>query len=625
MPINAAGEDSASSKRGLGKRAACDPQATIANYYNVNVDGHDAFKADPTVSSVALDAPTSSGYFNNFKNAPGANSAYAYMGYAIVNKGKTGYDTNWCAKQCDSIAGCLSFNIYFERDPTIEPGAGCKNPTAFANIKCSFWGTALDSTTANNYGQWRDDFQVGIAGSNAYTSYKVGGPIDKWSSPQKLDTATMNAPLWDCSNTWTYLGYKMFQSGPYDPNLCAAACDAQTAYNVAHPPSKGKPVKCAAFGTYILTMTNKTSSYQMGQMCTLYTSAWDSQYAVNKASYDDGIGAKYTYSYSFFYSKPDIQPVCTSDINYLISSGSDFCTSFNGYSAPTVTATATQTPNAIVEIVTTTFSTSIAMDPNVKPTATITADVQWKRDEASPSDSAVLSNNATYATVANVGPSTAVTLASYVATLTAANGTVPTDAPDNVVAPAAKRHLVERAVATPASIASWPSARIAEACSSVATGTTTTTLTATLPASHTTSYVSLVAATTLQACVIPSQNPDYIVFNPVWGKWNGDTVGDLGYSVASREVTVQLPFAINIGKVSSNVLIVGTNGYVGAPTLTKLFQLLLTCRIQVKIGDSSTVLSAFAGQGGGLYIYGGTNGVFYRYAYFHLNAQQKQS
>jgi len=313
VPINSAGDDSDSSDSANKKRAACAPQATIANYYSVDVGSYSAFKADPTISSVAVSAPTPSGYFQTMKNLPGANSAYAYLGYAVVNKGQSGYDTNWCANKCTSISGCLSFNIYFERDPVIEPGTGCTNPAAFANVKCSFWGAPLDSTTAKNTGQWRSQFQVAIAGSNSYTTRKIGGPVDGYTGPTALNNATMNAPLRDCSNTWTYLGYKLYQSGPYDPALCGAACTAQTQYNLAHPPSSGaSPVQCAAFGSYLLTMTNSTGAYPLGQMCTMYTSNWDKQYAVNTASYNDAIGAKYTYSYSFFYYNDDNQPVCSS-------------------------------------------------------------------------------------------------------------------------------------------------------------------------------------------------------------------------------------------------------------------------------------------------------------------------
>ncbi|KAF2722470.1 hypothetical protein K431DRAFT_221934 [Polychaeton citri CBS 116435] len=319
-PINSAGEDDsdAPAKRAipfgqpLERRKACDPQPTVPNYYSVNVDSYSAFKADPTISSVASSATNPSGYFSNFKNLPGASNAYAYLGYTLVKSGQ--YDVDFCASKCNAKSGCLAFNIWFERDPVVDPGTGCTNPDAFANVKCSFWGSGLDSKTANNYGQWRSQFQVGVAGSNGYTSYKLGGPVDDYTNPpQYFNTSVMNSPLRDCAGTWTYMGYKLFQSGPYDARLCAAACDAQTDYDKKHPPSDGSTVPlCGAFGSYVLTLTNSTGSYVQGQMCTLYTSNWDKQYAVNTVSYDDSIGAKYTYTYSYFYSKPENQPTCSS-------------------------------------------------------------------------------------------------------------------------------------------------------------------------------------------------------------------------------------------------------------------------------------------------------------------------
>lgn len=55
----------------------------------------------------------------------------AYLGYSVVQT----YDVATCAQKCTAKAGCLAFNIYFERDPTLEPGTGCVDPPAFANIK----------------------------------------------------------------------------------------------------------------------------------------------------------------------------------------------------------------------------------------------------------------------------------------------------------------------------------------------------------------------------------------------------------------------------------------------------------------------------------------------------------
>lgn len=243
------------------KRGNRSPQPTIANVCNVKLGSAAEFRADPTIASVASNAnPAPTGYYQNFKNLGGANSAINYLGYTVVN---TGYDVDYCAAKCTSKAGCLSFNIYFERDPTVDLGNDCPDPEAFAKIKCSFWGTGLDTSTANNIGQWRNKFEVAIAGSNAYTSYKLGGPIEGWTGPQDLGTKALNAPLWDCSDTWSYLGYKLLQAGSVDPRLCATACDAQSAYNKKHPAPDGA-VACNAFGSYILTKTNATGSYQHG-------------------------------------------------------------------------------------------------------------------------------------------------------------------------------------------------------------------------------------------------------------------------------------------------------------------------------------------------------------------------
>jgi hypothetical protein len=297
------------------KRAACQSQPSISNFYNVALDSAAAFRADAKIASVANTANASpSGYYQTFRNEKAANSAMNYLGYSVVPEGK-GYDVDWCAAKCTSKAGCLGFNIFFERDPKSEPGPTCEDPAAFANIKCSFWGTALDLSTAKNKGQWRARFEVAIAGSNAYTSYKLGGPVTGWSGPQDLGTKAMNAPLWDCTNTWSYLGYKLLQAGSVDPRLCATACDTQSEVNSQYPPLDAQgnpkpPVTCNAFGSYILTKTNATGSYQHGQMCTFYTAYWDAKYAVNTGGFDGAANTQYTFSYSTFYGKQGKQPIC---------------------------------------------------------------------------------------------------------------------------------------------------------------------------------------------------------------------------------------------------------------------------------------------------------------------------
>lgn len=297
----------------LRKRGDCSFQKPVfPNLYNVELADPAKFKADAKIAEIANGAPTPRGYYQNFKNKPAANSAMNYLGYSVIQSGK--YDVQYCADKCDAKAGCLAFNIYFERDPAQAPNADlCPLPEAILNMKCSYWGTGLDEKTLTNPGQWRAKFWVSIAGSNAYTSYKMDGPVAGWTGPQKLDTTAMNAPLYDCQNRWSYLGYKLLQAGSVDPNLCRAACDAQTEYNAAHPTATD-PYPCNAFGSYILNKNNATGTYQQGQMCTFYTANWDAKlFAKNTGSSDPSIGAKYTYTHSTFYGKEGVQPECDAE------------------------------------------------------------------------------------------------------------------------------------------------------------------------------------------------------------------------------------------------------------------------------------------------------------------------
>lgn len=64
-------------------------------------------------------------------------------------------------------------------------------------------------------------------------------------------SAALNAPL-NCNGADTFIGSKLFNSGPFDESLCAAACTAQSAYNLKHPPSSGTPKLCQYYNTYVL-------------------------------------------------------------------------------------------------------------------------------------------------------------------------------------------------------------------------------------------------------------------------------------------------------------------------------------------------------------------------------------
>ncbi|KAK5019777.1 hypothetical protein LTR16_000280 [Cryomyces antarcticus] len=285
-------------KRDLGKRdGSCAVQPTGILSLVPSPDTASAFLAADVFAAAATSASTPSGYTDTFTNLKASNNAYGYMGYTTLQS----YNPTLCSQKCDKINGCAAFNIYFERDPSLDPNSiNCPNPKSVTNIKCVFWGGPVTAANANNAGQWRDSFQVVIAGSNGYVNNTIE-PAQGYSQPNYLGNAAINAPN-DCTGANTYMGFKLFQDGPFDANLCATACSAQSAYNLAHPPAApAVPQTCQFFNTYLL-LKNGAS---VGQYCSMYSESWANSYATNKGSYQTnsaGATDHYTITYSYSFS-----------------------------------------------------------------------------------------------------------------------------------------------------------------------------------------------------------------------------------------------------------------------------------------------------------------------------------
>ena len=113
--------------------------------------------------AMASAAPTPDGYEVVFINSNASLTASDYMGLYTL----TSYDTLGCASLCDQASGCQAFNMYIERDPSLNASAeNCPNPPSTTNYKCTLWGTPISVDEATNFGQYQDSFQVVIAGSN---------------------------------------------------------------------------------------------------------------------------------------------------------------------------------------------------------------------------------------------------------------------------------------------------------------------------------------------------------------------------------------------------------------------------------------------------------------------------
>ena len=261
-----------------------------------------------------------------------------------------------------------------------EPGTGCTDPESTTVIKCVFWGGPVSPENANNDGQWRNDFHVVIAGSNGYVSKSIA-PQDGYTGPEHLGTAAINAPL-DCAGGDTFMGSKVFTSGPFDAGLCASACSSQTQYNIAHPPANGKPKTCQFFNTYLL-LKNGVS---VGQTCAMYTQAWSSDYAKNTGQYRGNDRYTIAYSYTFVNStdagKPAIPcPVAYATSAILTNTLQPYCSSLLGYTTPIITVVSTAS-TAVPSI--TLVETSIPITTaTITVTSLVTVTQAAKRDARS--------------------------------------------------------------------------------------------------------------------------------------------------------------------------------------------------------------------------------------------------
>jgi hypothetical protein len=186
-------------------------------------DTVEAFQKNPVYSKMALEAKTPSGYTQTFKNLNASVNANSYLAYKLLES----YDVAGCSKYCDETEHCYGFNIYIERDPAWNPDqCSCKNPASIAQYKCSIFGSGVDKSAAVNYGEWRDDFQVVIVGSNGYEKSPNTPPptIPGYGNPQNCGTKLHDQPRY-C------LGEQSFP-GPFDASLCAAYATKQNAINL---------------------------------------------------------------------------------------------------------------------------------------------------------------------------------------------------------------------------------------------------------------------------------------------------------------------------------------------------------------------------------------------------------
>ncbi|KAH0025912.1 hypothetical protein KCU78_g4558, partial [Aureobasidium melanogenum] len=254
----------------LEKRTAGDCAIQPTGYGPTSPDVADdpnSFLSSTLLAGSALTAPQwVNGFHRTFQNKQASVSGCSYQGYKTYQT----YDVTQAAADCKNIAGCKGFNIFYERDPTKDPGSGCPNPASTTVIKVSFWGNLIGENLATNKGQYRDQFQVVIAGSNGYNVDACETAVQGWTQTQ-LGSCSINAPKSYClpDNSDSYLTVKTFSDGNFDNSRCKAQCDIITKQSPDTP--------CNFFTSYM-----QVKNGQCGvQQCAFYKRAWDKSYCTN--------------------------------------------------------------------------------------------------------------------------------------------------------------------------------------------------------------------------------------------------------------------------------------------------------------------------------------------------------
>lgn len=212
---------------------------------------YSAFSAAATAA--AANPPDRFHVATNWINLQGSNGDNTgYLTY--ISSQLASYDPDQCAAFCEETTNCVSFVIYYERDPELvwpttyapeDPACpGYANSSSVTLVKCAFYSVPLYAGNATNVGQYQDEFHLVVAGS---TAFNLEAPtIDGWTGPVDLEDAALNIPT--PVGAHGYIRVQTFPNSNYDPDTCATNCQAITAYNARH----GSSEECTSFNAYVL-------------------------------------------------------------------------------------------------------------------------------------------------------------------------------------------------------------------------------------------------------------------------------------------------------------------------------------------------------------------------------------
>lgn len=244
------------------------------------------------------------GYTTAFLNGLGSAISPGYITYIQLST----YNNSACAAACTAMTGCQSYNIYFERNPTLIPGPNCTNPAAATVVKCSFWSSNINSTMAVNIGEWRSNFTVLISGSSGFNKQpEMNSILSGYGSAIPLAGAINLA---NGASSFVNNGYF---PGPFNPALCSPLCQQQNANNQVNALINNQTSFAAC--NYINALALSLNGVVQGTYCQLYTTDVSSQSGLYTTTMNN-----VTYDLLQSYGFASIQPISGSLVSVIAAS-----------------------------------------------------------------------------------------------------------------------------------------------------------------------------------------------------------------------------------------------------------------------------------------------------------------
>ena len=277
----------------------CGPQLTGQSIYNPVVSPDDSvssFQSSSYLKQIAVTSDNPSGWTKVYQGLNGVAQATAASIF-LGSKTLTSYDPQSCADMCTKTKGCQSFNIYFERDPSIKMDGvdltKCNNPPSVTTVGCQVYGAPITAKMATSTGQVRGNyFRTAKAGSNGYILALLTPPSIDGYTGTTFPNGVVDNKIGHPALISVFNANSDAAASGFMPSLCASACTKKAACVSAQSRAQASCLTSFSDSFQLQAGFDSAPQYADGQfqgtLCLLYSKVFTSADANDPGQWRNG-------------------------------------------------------------------------------------------------------------------------------------------------------------------------------------------------------------------------------------------------------------------------------------------------------------------------------------------------